>query len=245
MPLPAGIRAVLTDVEGTTTPVAFVYETLFPYAAERLEEYAARAIEDPAKNHESAAAFELLRQEQAAERGEQAPGSASVGPDRGELAAYARSLMAGDRKSTGLKALQGLIWRRGYGDGSLRGEVFADVPPALAAWRQAGVRLRSFSSGSILAQRLLFSTTTHGDLTAYFEAFHDTTTGSKTAAESYRRIAEDLGEPACAVLFLSDVTAELDAAAEAGLVTGLLVRPGNRPAEPGRHPRYESFSELI
>ncbi len=245
MPLPAGTRAVLTDIEGTTTPVAFVYEVLFPYAAARLEGFAARAAENDAENHAEdskvAAAFDGLRRELVAERGGPAAGHAGIS----ELVAYARSLMAGDRKSTALKELQGLIWRRGYEEGSLAGEVFSDVPPALAAWRQAGLRLRVFSSGSILAQKLLFSTTAHGDLTRYFEGFHDTTTGPKAAAQSYRAIAAAFGEPATAILFLSDVTAELDAAAEAGLATGLLVRPGNRPADPGAHPRYESFAELV
>lgn len=235
MPLPAGTHAVLTDIEGTTTPVAFVYEVLFPYAAARLGELEARAASDG----EVAAAFALLRRERDAE----VP-RAGAEPVPSEPAAYARWLMASDRKSTALKELQGLIWRRGYEEGSLRGEVFADVPPALAAWRRAEVRLRVFSSGSALAQRLLFSTTAHGDLTRHFEGFHDTTTGPKMEAESYRAIAGAFGEPGSAILFLSDVTAELDAAAEAGFKTGFFVRPGNRPADPAGHPRYESFSEL-
>jgi len=237
MPLPPGIRGVLTDIEGTTTPVAFVYEVLFPYAAERLGEAIGRAAGDP----EVAAAVESLRREH---REEERRARAGL-PAFEDGLPYARHLMATDRKSTGLKALQGILWRAGYGDGSLRGEVFPDVPPALAAWRRAGVRLRIFSSGSVLAQQLLFSTTAHGDLTVHFEGFHDTTTGPKKEAGSYRAIAAAFGLEPGKILFLSDIVAELDAAREAGMGTGLLLRPGNAPVdEDGGHPRYGDFSPL-
>jgi enolase-phosphatase E1 len=239
MPLPAGVRGILIDVEGTTTPVSFVYEVLFPYAAERLEEACARAAEEPA----IAAAVALLRQEHEAER--QAGGGDGL-PPFGDGAPYARHLMARDRKSTGLKALQGLIWEEGYRSGRLRGQVFADVPPALAAWRGAGLRLRVFSSGSVLAQRLLFGYSDHGDLTGCFEGYHDTTTGAKREATSYAAIAGAFALPPPAILFLSDLPAELDAAGAAGLLTGLFRRPGNAPLPgPPEHPVYGSFAELL
>ena len=237
MPLPEGVRAVLLDIEGTTTPLAFVEEVLFPYARERLEEAAARAAEDP----ELAAAIGRLRAEHEAERRQ---GGAGDLPDFGDGAPYARYLMAADRKSTGLKELQGLIWRRGYEDGSLEGQLFPDVPEALAGWRRDGVRLRIYSSGSVLAQELLFGHTPHGDLTPFLEGFHDTRTGPKKEPESYRRIAADMDLPPEAILFLSDSVEELDAAREAGLRTALAVRPGNRPARASSHPRYGSFTEL-
>lgn len=236
MPLPPAVRAVLVDIEGTTTPVSFVYDVLFPYAEERLEEACARAQGDP----RLAEAVALLAREHEAERdGDDPP------PPFGDGAPYARFLMARDRKSTGLKRLQGLIWEEGYRSGRLRGQVFPDVPPALAAWREAGLRLRVFSSGSVLAQRLLFGHSEHGDLTPYFEGYHDTTTGPKQDAASYEAIARAFGLPAEGILFLSDVVAELDAAARAGLQTGLFRRPGNAPVPPStRHPAYTSFAEL-
>jgi enolase-phosphatase E1 len=149
-----------------------------------------------------------------------------------------------DRKSTGLKALQGLIWDEGYRSGALRGQVFPDVAPALAAWARSGVRLRIFSSGSVRAQKLLFGQSAAGDLARLFEGFHDTTTGPKQEPASYRAIAAAFALPPDSILFLSDVRGELDAAAAAGLRTGLLRRPGNRPADAGPHPVYSSFSEL-
>lgn len=152
--------------------------------------------------------------------------------------------MSLDRKSTGLKALQGLIWDAGYRSGALRGHLFPDVPVALEAWREAGIRLRVFSSGSVHAQKLLFGHTEYGDLTGLFEGFHDTTTGPKQEAASYQAIAGAFGLPPEAILFLSDVRGELDAAAAAGLRTGLVVRPGNRAEEPGDHAVYTSFDEL-
>ncbi len=236
MPLPSSVQAVLTDIEGTTTSVRFVYDVLFPYAAARVGDYAARAGEDP----DVAAAFAQLRQEWAQDR---AAGLA-VPAEFGDGASYALHLIAVDRKSTGLKALQGLIWQRGYADGSLAGEVYPDVPAVLAAWRERGTRLRVFSSGSVLAQKLLFSTTPAGDLTCFFEGFHDTTTGPKVEPDSYRQIAAAFGLPPAAILFLSDLPAELDAAAAAGFQTGLFVRPGNKPVGAVPHRRYTSFAEL-
>jgi enolase-phosphatase E1 len=230
-----GIRAVLTDIEGTTTSISFVYDVLFPYAAARLEETCSRRDSDP----ELAEALARLRSEyeEEAARGVQLePFGNGVG--------YARRLMAEDRKSTGLKLLQGVIWEEGYRSGELRSHVFPDVPPALAAWHAAGVRLRVFSSGSVQAQKLLFRHTDFGDLSCHFEGFHDTTTGPKREPASYSAIAAAYGLAASGILFLSDVREELDAASSAGMLTGMLVRPGNRPAEAGGHAVYRDFKEI-
>ena len=229
------IGAVLTDIEGTTTSISFVYDVLFPYAAVRLDDYCGRPDPDP----ELATALSLLRREYEAE----AAFSLAL-PPFGDGAEYARRLMAEDRKSTGLKLLQGVIWEEGYRSGALQGHVFPDVPAALAAWRAAGLRLRVFSSGSVRAQQLLFRHTDYGDLTPLFEGYHDTTTGPKQEAAAYTAIAAAFALPPGDILFLSDVTTELDAAARAGFRTGLLVRPGNRPAQAGEHPAYASFAEM-
>lgn len=236
MPLPKGIGAVLTDIEGTTTSISFVYDVLFPYAEARLEE----SLKRPDPPPELAEAVGRLREEHREERawGEELP-------DFGDGVTYARRLMALDRKSTGLKALQGLIWEEGYRSGAIRSHVFPDVPGALEAWAAAGVRLRVFSSGSVQAQKLLFAHTEHGDLSTLFEGFHDTKTGPKQEAPSYAAIAGAYGLPPGEILFLSDIRGELDAAAAAGMRTALLVRPGNRPAAPGPHAVLRSFSELL
>lgn len=226
---------MLLDIEGTTTSVSFVYETLFPYAAERLASTCAERAAEPAV----AAALARLRAEHAAEAA-----SGAALPPFGDGAPYARHLMAADRKSTGLKELQGLIWERGYAAGELSGHVFPDVPPALAAWRAEGVRLRVFSSGSRHAQQLLFGHTEHGDLTPLFDGFHDTTTGGKLDPASYHAIAAAFALPAAGLLFLSDTAAELDAAAAAGYRCGLLERPGNRPQHAAGIPTFRSFAEI-
>ncbi|MFL6196332.1 MAG: acireductone synthase [Thermoanaerobaculia bacterium] len=225
------MRAVLTDIEGTTTSISFVYDVLFPYAEARLDSWL--------EEHGPGPEIERLRREY-----EEEVRTGAALPDFGNGAPYVRHLMRLDRKSTGLKALQGLIWEEGYRSGELRGHVFPDVPPALKAWAAAGVRLRVFSSGSVRAQKLLFAYTEHGDLSGLFEGFHDTTTGPKREAASYQAIAAAYGLPAEAILFLSDVREELDAAAEAGMGTVLTVRPGNRPADPGAHRSCASFAEL-
>jgi enolase-phosphatase E1 len=221
------VLAVLTDIEGTTTPLSFVLDVLFPYARRRLD--AACASGDPRFGE----ALRHLREEY--------PGDPAT---FGNGAAYAHWLMDHDRKSTGLKMLQGLLWEEGYLSGELRGQVWPDVATALRSWRERGLRARVFSSGSVLAQKLLFGHSDQGDLLPYFEGFHDTTTGPKQEATSYAAIASAFGLPPGEILFLSDVTAELDAARDAGMRTGLLVRPGNRPAEPNGHPVHYSFADL-
>lgn len=228
---------MLVDIEGTTTPITFVYDTLFPYAESRLEEACAKARE----NKEIAEAIAQLR---IAYEKEEQPGRGSL-PEFGTGAPYARFLMAEDRKSTGLKMLQGFIWEAGYSAGEIKGEVFSDVPPALEVWRNAGIQLQVFSSGSVLAQKLLFGHTEYGDLTGLFDDFHDTRTGPKKDSHSYLLIAEAFGLVQDAILFLNDVVEELDAAREAGMKTGLMMRPGNKPVPAHTHAVYSSFEDLV
>lgn len=207
------VDAIVLDVEGTTAPIAFVHDVLFPFAAARLDATIAGQGDDP----DVAAAVARLEAERAADREVTAP----------DVVAYAHALMRIDRKSTGLKALQGLIWRDGYRAGALRGELFDDVAAAFAAWRAAGVTIASYSSGSIAAQQLLYRHSDAGDLAALIAAWFDTTTGPKREAASYARIATTLGFAPGRVAFVSDLIAELAAARVAGMIGVLSVRPGN------------------
>jgi enolase-phosphatase E1 len=158
-------------------------------------------------------------------------------------AAYAEWLMDRDRKSTALKSLQGRIWKGGYRSGALKSHVYPDVRPALERWRAQRRSVAIFSSGSVLAQRLLFEHTVEGDLTPLIHSYFDTTTGPKGAANSYRRIAEALRVAPAAVWFVSDVAAELDAARAAGMMTALCVRDGAAPPA-SDHPVLRTFEEI-
>lgn len=150
-----------------------------------------------------------------------------------------------DRKSTALKVLQGKIWEEGYARGELVGDVFADVPGALERWRAQHLQIGIFSSGSALAQQLLFRHSSAGDLTRFLQWYFDTTTGAKTDSESYHRIATAMGLAPVAILFVSDVTGELDAARRAGMRTTLSIRPGNKPPPPEQgHPVVQTFDAL-
>jgi enolase-phosphatase E1 len=157
---------------------------------------------------------------------------------------YVHWLMDRDRKSTGLKSLQGKIWAEGYRSGKLRSVVYPDVPAALERWGRGGIRIAIFSSGSVQAQRSLFANTTAGDLTRYISAYFDTTTGPKTSPESYARIAAALERAPGEVLFVSDVGAELDAAVGAGMRTALCVRGPGAPEATGSHPVVGTFDQL-
>ena len=161
------------------------------------------------------------------------------------MVAYVHWLMDRDRKSTGLKSLQGKIWEEGYRSGELKSEVYPDVPPAFEHWRRQEVELAIFSSGSVQAQRALFAHTAAGNLTRFIQAYFDTTTGPKTSPQSYERIAATLGRIPSEVLFVSDVSAELDAALAAGMRTALCVRtPGILPST-DVHRVIHSFDELL
>ncbi len=210
------IRAVITDIEGTTTSIAFVHDVLFPYAAAQLEPFVCARGADP------------VVQATLAELGQ-----------GGDPLAAARDLMARDVKSTPLKRLQGWIWEAGYADGSLLADVYPDVAPQLRAWRDAGLRLAVYSSGSVHAQKLLFAHTRAGDLTGLFTGWFDTTTGPKTAPASFARIAIVLDARAAEALFLSDAAPELDAARAAGLQAVGIARGADVP--PGW---LTSFAEL-
>lgn len=222
----------------------FVYRTLFPFASAHVGTYLYQHSAEPE-----------LRQLMNELRAEQA-GDAAKDPQLGvwmrgtmeeeiaTAAGYVRHLIAEDRKTTPLKTLQGRIWEEGYRDGELRGEVYADMPRAFARWRAEGKRIAIFSSGSVLAQRLLFGNSTSGDLTGFIEAYFDTTTGPKREAASYRKIAEVLGIKEEHVLFISDVSAELDAARSAGMKTALMARPGAPQHNDAGHVCIESFEGL-
>jgi enolase-phosphatase E1 len=230
------VGAVLLDIEGTTTPVEFVHKTLFGYARARVQEFLERHWSDP----EVRADVARLQSEHAAE--------ASLAPppwrdDATAVVAYIHWLMDRDRKSTGLKSLQGKIWEEGYRSGELKGEVYPDVLPALERWRSEGIDIAIFSSGSVQAQRLLFRSSIAGDLTRFILAYFDTTTGPKSASMSYARIAAALERPTSDILFLSDVVAELDAALTAGMRTALCVRPPGSAAG-GAHPVIHGFDQL-
>lgn len=207
-----GVRGVLLDIEGTTTPVSFVYDVLFPYAVEHLSSYVASHAGQPELD-ESVRLLTKEWDDDVACGTNPPPRDSSPG----WVVDYAAWLMQQDRKSPGLKLLQGRIWEGGYADGSLRGDVYPDVPPALARWRDNGLSIAIYSSGSVLAQQLLFSTTAYGDLTRFVGQYFDTGVGPKREALSYERIAEAMSLTSASVLFVSDVIAELDAARGAGM----------------------------
>lgn len=244
-PARAGVRAILLDIEGTTTPVSFVFDVLFPYARRNLR----RHLEQQARSPEHESLFERLHADHVAHRsaGEAVPPWVEAPPDArlASIASYVEWLMDRDSKSAALKALQGKIWEEGYRLGELVGEVFDDVPGAFERWHAQGLQIGVFSSGSVLAQQLLFRHSSAGDLTPFLQWYFDTTMGTKTEADSYRRIATAMAVPPEAVLFISDTTRELDAAGEAGMQTRLAIRPGNTPPSDGHgHVPIHNFSEL-
>ncbi|MDH0335553.1 acireductone synthase [Metapseudomonas otitidis] len=220
------IKAILTDIEGTTSAVSFVFDVLFPYAARHLPGFVSEHAAEPAVAEQ----VEAVRRES---------GEPEASVER--VVAILLEWIAEDRKATPLKALQGMVWEQGYRAGQLKGHVYPDAVEALRRWHAEGYRLYVYSSGSIQAQKLIFGCSEAGDLSPLFSGYFDTTSGPKREAGSYRRIVEAIGLPAEEVLFLSDVVQELDAAREAGLPTVGLAREGGELAG---HPTVASFAVI-
>jgi len=239
------VRAILLDIEGTTTPLEFVYKTLFPYARSHVRQFLGKHL----SSSEVRADIGGLREEHIRDthQGLNPPLFRQDTPQQEleSVVSYFEWLMERDRKSMPLKSLQGKIWEEGYRSGELRGQVFDDVPRALQRWQEQKKNTCIFSSGSVLAQKLLFAHTTAGDLTRHISHYFDTTTGSKTDIQSYQKIARVLHQLPSEVVFISDVTTELDAAKSADMQTLLCVRPGNRPQPVSTHLLILTLDEVF
>ena len=220
------VRVILLDIEGTATPIEFVTQALFPYASRKLEGFLRENFQDP---QIQSLIRSLRAQHREDERLAQQPpvwSEKNVATELESAIAYSRWLIRKDSKYTALKSLQGKIWQQGYASGELRGQLYPEVPRAFERWRRQRREICIYSSGSVLAQRLLFQTTPFGDLTGYIRDFFDTRIGDKSDRESYDRIAALLDRAPRELLFLSDASKEIDAARAAGLMTGLCDRSG-------------------
>ncbi len=223
------IKAIVTDIEGTTSSIGFVKDVLFPYARKRLPAFVVTHADKPEVQH--------WLHEAAREAG-------LVSASQHEIIDLLLRWIDEDRKATPLKALQGLIWDEGYRSGEFRAHVYPDVAENLQKWKRHQVALYVYSSGSVAAQKLLFGHSDAGDLTPLFSGYFDTEIGAKRDVASYRRIATAIGLPTDQILFLSDIAEELDAAGSAGLRTTLLARaPASCPAA-SKHPCVANFSAI-
>jgi len=224
---------ILTDIEGTTSSIAFVKDVLFPYARERMPGFVAEHRAQPeVRRWLDAVAMEL--------------GGAC---DDRAIAETLRGWIDQDRKHTALKALQGMLWREGYARGDFKAHFYADAARALRAWHAAGRRVAVYSSGSVAAQKLFFGYSEHGDLSPLVSAWFDTEIGGKREPASYARIASSLAPNPSGIMFLSDILAELDAARDAGLATVLIDRREDYPqprtgAATNGHLRVTSFADI-
>lgn len=245
LPDESTFRVLLLDIEGTTTPVDFFSGTLFPYARQRWDEFLLLhgrelGIRDDLDG--------LERQHAADVAAKLEPPPWLPGPVVANLSSaitYGRWLMDRDSKCTALKSLHGKIWREGCQKGELRGEVYPDVPPAFASWSQQGMLICIFSSVGVIAQRLLFATTTAGNLTRFIHGNFDTAMGAKSDPQSYMRIAGSLTLPRGQILFISAVVEELDAALHAGMHTALCLRTKGSEESEENHWVIRSFDEVF
>ena len=238
----SGLQHVLLDIEGTTCPISFVGEVLFPYAKQQMPAFLADQAESPivqalldqvfdAWDQDSDPEARLLRQRYCEK-------------DSKAAVSYLWWLIENDRKLTPLKELQGLIWRQGYDQGLLKAPLYDDVPEALGRWRKAGLNLSVYSSGSINAQKLLYQHSTYGDLSNLFYSWFDTKTGDKQVKQSYTKIAKILNIDSGQIVFISDRKSELNAAEEAGFKVIFSQREGNPETDNGNYIGIENYADL-
>ena len=229
------MKAILLDIEGTTTPIDFVHKTLFPFAKERIGKYVEQHFAELSKQ------IAELVEESSHDESYTVP----VDPtEPGSVSTYLEHLIDVDRKSTPLKSIQGMVWKEGYESGELKSIVYDDVPTAFERWADEGMTLAIYSSGSVLAQKLLFGYTNHGDLTPQLSHYFDTEVGHKRDDGSYEKIANELKFEPKQILFLSDIPEELSAASAAGMDVRMVVRPGNAETRSSTFPVITSFDEI-
>lgn len=221
-------RTVLVDIEGTTTSISFVKETLFPYVRQNLKDY----IETKWEDEEFKQDYEKLKEQAKKDEEDKLDGFVAITGDKPEeekdsLLKNVLWQMDNDRKTAALKQLQGHMWREAYKTGTVKGHVYEDVPKAFESWTNNGQKIYIYSSGSVEAQKLLFGYSVHGDLLKYFNGFFDTEVGAKQESDSYKNILSKIGGKPSDVVFLTDVVKEAAAAKEAGLSTIIVVREGN------------------
>jgi enolase-phosphatase E1 len=221
------IQAVLTDIEGTTTSLSFVAEVLFPFSRKKLPEYV--------QKHQSLEKIQALLTEVRAITGKSA---LTIDAMIDQLIEWIDQ----DQKITPLKTLQGYIWEQAYRSGEIVGHLYTDAYQQLVSWHERGIKLYIYSSGSVQAQKLLFGHTPWGDLTPLFSGFFDTQVGGKREANSYKRIAGEIGYSPNHLLFLSDMLPEITAAELAGMKTCLLQRE-NMDASV-HHSTAQTFDEV-
>ncbi len=221
------IKAIVTDIEGTTSSLEFVKKVLFPYARKHIQQF----VRDNAAHSDVAKLLDDVRNEVGRPLDIDAIGDQLV------------RWIDEDKKITPLKALQGLIWEAGYLNGDFHGHVYDDVVRKLREWNDSGIKLYVFSSGSVHSQKLLFSHTTHGDLTPLFSGYFDTNIGHKRDSASYATIHRLLALSPSEILFLSDVKEELDAARDVGMRTCWVVRNGKALTN-AEHTQVASFEQI-
>ncbi len=224
------ISYILSDIEGTTTSVDFVYEVLFPYFKTHFRDFILLTENEKSVDENFALAEETMLEEDRKK------------PTKEEITEKLLYWVATDRKHMALKNLQGLVWQKGYERGELKGHIYADVPAALQQWQDKGIKLGIYSSGSVTAQKLIFGSSVFGDLTHFFSHYFDTSVGQKRSVDSYMEIQKQINVPASDILFLSDIEEELDAAKSAGYQTIQLVRENTKASL--KHRTVQNFGEI-
>ena len=224
------VKAIVTDIEGTTSSIDFVHNVLFPFARKHMRNFLRSNLQRPEVQAEIEAVRVEMNQPDAALE---------------QVVSTLEQWMAEDRKATPLKALQGMLWKAGYERDEYVSHLYPDAVHGLRRWHAAGLTLAVFSSGSVAAQKLLFTHTEYGDMTPLFSHWFDTNIGNKREPGAYQHIASALQLPAAEILFLSDIEQELDAAADAGMQTAWLLRDQPIDTAAAGHPQYPDFDRIL
>ncbi len=229
------IKQFIFDIEGTTTPISFVHDILFPYSKNNLLNFLK-------ENKISNSIFSNLKEENEKDvklNLYSIPLENSVN----SLFSYLEFLISIDRKNSGLKEIQGEIWKHGYETGELKSQIFPDTLDFFQFIQSQNKKINIYSSGSILAQKLIFKYSNLGDLSSYISNYFDTGVGHKRDFNSYLKISDMLNCNPNEIIFFTDVQEEADSALSIGIKSYILLRNGNSPIEKIKHPTLNTFSE--
>lgn len=226
-------QVFLFDIEGTVAPISFVHETLFPYSRKKLSEYL----------YKYPLSEKLRTNLEMEHKQDLAAGTYNGVLDQSTEShiKYFNFLISVDRKSSVLKEIQGEIWKQGYESGEIKSNLYEDTLPYFENIQKKEKKIYIYSSGSVLAQKLIFGFSMQGNLNPLISGYFDTAVGPKRNSESYRNILNAIGVDGRETCFFTDIQEEAEAASILGISCFLMDREGNVKIENPKYPVLKSF----
>lgn len=231
---------ILFDIGGTITSISFVKDKLFGYVRENVRNYLNQKFDEEVVQSD----IKDLLEESKEVKNNFDLKTINKSEVIRQVEEIVIRLMDGDKKFSSLQKLQGHMFEDAFQSKSVTTEFFPDVLKSIRRLKDLNKRVCIYSSGSVFAQKLLFSHTSEGDITHLITSFYDTTTGSKVETDSYKNICSSEKVEPGEVLFLTDMMNEAVPARIAGCGVVVVLREGNLPISEEERNSFKSFNSL-